>query len=89
MGRFLSPDFNESDDDPEPVPYARLENPQNLNLYSYVKNNPLSRVDANGHVQLCGPDTSGTNTNGDTVVNANCVDLPDPPTLREFRGRTK
>jgi hypothetical protein len=48
-GRFLSPDFNESGDDPEPVPYARLENPQSLNLYSYVKNNPLSRRDENGH----------------------------------------
>jgi RHS repeat-associated protein len=82
-GRFMSPDYTESGDDPEPVPYARLENPQSLNLYSYVKNNPLSRVDANGHVQLCGPDTSVTNANGDTVVNANCVDSPDPPTLRQ------
>ena len=33
MGRFLSPDYDESGDDPEPVPYADLENPQTLNLY--------------------------------------------------------
>ena len=83
MGRFMSPDFNESGDDPEPIPYARLENPQSLNLYSYVNDNPLSRVDANGHLQLCGYTTSGTNAGGDTVVNANCVDLPDPPTIRQ------
>lgn len=46
MGRFLSPDWSAK---LEPVPYAKLDNPQSLNLYSYVLNNPLSRVDADGH----------------------------------------
>jgi len=46
MGRFMSPDWSSS---PEPVPYANLENPQSLNLYSYVLNNPLGRRDADGH----------------------------------------
>jgi RHS repeat-associated protein len=46
MGRFMSPDWSSS---PEPVPYANLENPQSLNLYSYVGNNPLGRRDADGH----------------------------------------
>lgn len=46
MGRFLTPDWA---DKPEAVPYADLMNPQSLNLYGYVKNNPLSRSDANGH----------------------------------------
>jgi len=46
MGRFMSPDFSDS---PEPVPYADLMNPQSLNLYSYVKNNPLSMTDPDGH----------------------------------------
>jgi hypothetical protein len=32
-----------------PVPYAKLENPQTLNLYAYVGNNPLVKVDADGH----------------------------------------
>jgi RHS repeat-associated protein len=82
-GRFLSPDYNETGDDTDPVPYADLTRPQSLNLYGYVGNNPLSRTDANGHVQLCGPETSSLNGNGDTVVNANCVDLPDPPTFRQ------
>lgn len=46
MGRFLSPDWAAKE---EPVPYAKLDNPQTLNLYSYVQNNPLSHVDADGH----------------------------------------
>lgn len=46
MGRWMSPDWA---DDPEPVPYADLENPQSLNLYGYVNNNPLSGTDPDGH----------------------------------------
>jgi RHS repeat-associated protein len=46
MGRFLSPDWAAKI---TPVPYAKLDNPQSLNLYSYVGNNPLSRVDKDGH----------------------------------------
>ena len=36
-------------DEPEPVPYADLEDPQTLNLYSYVGNNPLATADVDGH----------------------------------------
>jgi hypothetical protein len=32
-----------------PVPYSKLDDPQSLNLYGYVENNPLSRADADGH----------------------------------------
>jgi len=46
-GRFLSPDWDAKGDDP--VPYAKLDNPQSLNLYSYVYNNPLLRADPDGH----------------------------------------
>ena len=42
----MSPDWSAKE---EPVPYAKLDNPQSLNLYSYVYNNPLSRADADGH----------------------------------------
>jgi RHS repeat-associated protein len=45
-GRFLSPDWSAKY---EPVPYAKLDNPQSLNLYSYVYNNPLSHIDPDGH----------------------------------------
>jgi RHS repeat-associated protein len=46
MGRYMSPDWSSS---PEAVPYADLGNPQTLNLYSYLGNNPLGGVDADGH----------------------------------------
>src|SRR5580698_10548013 len=46
MGRWMSPDWA---DKPEAVPYSSLDNPQSLNLYGYVYNNPLSRADADGH----------------------------------------
>ncbi len=32
-----------------PVPYAKLGDPQSLNLYAYVLNNPLKTVDPDGH----------------------------------------
>jgi RHS repeat-associated protein len=46
MGRFMSPDWSAK---VAPVPYAKLDDPQSLNLYAYVRNNPLSRVDVDGH----------------------------------------
>jgi len=46
MGRFMSPDWSAKED---PVPYAKLDNPQTLNLYAYMLNNPLGGVDADGH----------------------------------------
>jgi len=46
MGRFMSPDWSSS---PSGVPYADLGDPQSLNLYNYMHNNPLGGVDADGH----------------------------------------
>lgn len=46
MGRFISPDWSANQD---PVPYARLDDPQSLNLYTYGGNNPLIHIDADGH----------------------------------------
>lgn len=42
MGRFMSPDWSAK---AEPVPYSKLDDPQTLNLYAYVTNNPLTRRD--------------------------------------------
>jgi RHS repeat-associated protein len=49
MGRFMSPDWAAKLEGSNPVPYANLEYPQTLNLYSYAGNNPLSRTDPDGH----------------------------------------
>ncbi len=46
MGRFMIPDWSVK---VEPIPYSKLDDPQSLNLYSYVRNHPLSTVDADGH----------------------------------------
>jgi len=46
MGRWMSPDWSAK---AEPVPYAKLDNPQSLNLYAYLKNNPLRTTDPDGH----------------------------------------
>jgi RHS repeat-associated protein len=46
MGRWMSPDWSSS---PSGVPYADLGDPQSLNLYNYMRNNPLGGVDADGH----------------------------------------
>jgi RHS repeat-associated protein len=46
QGRFTSPDWSET---PDPVPYADLSDPQSLNLYAYVRNNPLYYSDPDGH----------------------------------------
>jgi RHS repeat-associated protein len=46
MGRFLTADWSAI---PAPVPYANLSDPQTLNLYAYVGNNPLGTADLDGH----------------------------------------
>ena len=51
MGRFLTADWSAI---PAPVPYADLHNPQTLNLYAYVENNPLGKIDPDGHADLGG-----------------------------------
>jgi hypothetical protein len=52
LGRFITPDWSAV---PVPVPYADLTDPQSLNQYSYVRNIPTSRVDADGHCPMCIP----------------------------------
>jgi RHS repeat-associated protein len=64
MGRFLTPDWAAR---PTSVPYAVFGDPQSLNLYGYVRNDPVTLADADGHdppVPM-GPleDNSGTTYN--------------------------
>jgi RHS repeat-associated protein len=49
MGRFMSPDWSSR---PEAMPYSSLGNPQSLNLYAYVGNNPISGYDRGGEARL-------------------------------------
>ena len=49
LGRFNSPDSVGDGLDPVPVPWANFENPQSLNLYTYVRNNPLANSDPDGN----------------------------------------
>jgi hypothetical protein len=76
MGRWLSPDWSAK---AEPVPYAKLDDPQSLNLYAYVRNNPMIRFDPDGHAGkdwcagsgagslACGVQTAWNNAHG--IVN--------------------
>jgi RHS repeat-associated protein len=47
MGRWATPDW---DARPVSVPYANFGDPQSLNLYLYVRNDPVSQADADGHI---------------------------------------
>ncbi len=47
MGRWMSPDWSGA---PSGVPYAAFRNPQSLNLYAYVGNDPINGEDADGHI---------------------------------------
>jgi len=69
VGRFMTPDWATS---PVAVPYAEFGDPQSLNLYAYVRNNPLSRTDADGHV--CG--VLVFNGSAATGANSGCANKP-------------
>jgi len=76
FGRWLSADWSSV---PVPVPYANLTNPQTLNLYAMVADDPESFADLDGHVTapmpsncaigLCSPgDEKAPGTEGDPQV---------------------
>jgi RHS repeat-associated protein len=50
LGKFMTPDWAEK---PTNVRYASFGNPQSLNLYSYVNNNPTTARDPDGHCDWC------------------------------------
>jgi RHS repeat-associated protein len=62
LGRFASPDefiggpveaWSANDPlPPGPLPYANITDPQSLNKYAYVMNNPLRYIDPTGHALM-------------------------------------
>jgi len=81
MGRFMSPDsFG-----------GHLEDPQTLNHYSYVGNNPLSRTDPDGHdfYQQCGSsDHSGCTQVNTDPQNSKSTQWVQPGSPRKSITRT-
>jgi RHS repeat-associated protein len=73
IGRFMSPDWS---DDAEAAPYANKEDPQTLNSYTYVRNNPLNGIDPDGHLLDCGGQTAVSTGDTSMVVHANCIEIP-------------
>ncbi len=65
QGRWLSADWSAV---PAPIPYANLANPQTLNLYAMVHDNPETFADLDGHDEVvrAGPnDANGLGGGGD------------------------
>ena len=55
IGRFITPDWAAG---PITVPFAKFGDPQSLNLYNYVENAPINRIDADGHDGILGDSSS-------------------------------
>jgi RHS repeat-associated protein len=71
IGRWMTPDWS---DEPSPIPYAKLTNPQSLNLYSYVTDDPVSHTDMNGHFQTAAASGVCRNDNGDVCKHQEIID---------------
>jgi RHS repeat-associated protein len=78
QGRWMSPDPYDGSYD--------ITNPQSLNRYSYVLNNPLRSVDPSGLDEVgdcpgedCGSGNGGGGIGGDTCPVQACVTTPPPP----------
>lgn len=56
FGHMLTSDWSST---PVAVPYANLLNPQTLNLYAMVSDDPESFADLDGHASGFGPGVNG------------------------------
>jgi RHS repeat-associated protein len=90
LGRFMTPDWAAK---PTTVPYASFGDPQTLNLYAYLANLPVNRVDADGH---CPPDggSNGSSTSScptlrkeDVAAIKVQVDNSNKPTTDDKKGK--
>ena len=80
LGRFVTPDWAAK---PVTVPYAHFGNPQSLNLYSYVNNNPTTVGDSDGH---CPWNTPGCTPKSDPAQNTSQQQTPQ--TQSDQKGST-
>jgi len=71
VGRWLSADWSAV---PAPVPYANLTNPQTLNLYAMVSDDPESFSDLDGHETEVTPEIGNADENaGELECGAQCT----------------
>jgi RHS repeat-associated protein len=77
FGRWLSADWSNV---PVAVPYANLSNPQTLNLYAMVADDPESFVDLDGHEDAPAAQNGSSNTNcNNTQQNCSTNGAATPP----------
>jgi RHS repeat-associated protein len=81
LGRFMTPDWAAK---PVTVPYAHFGNPQSLNLYSYVQNNPTTMGDPDGHVAGADDLIEGAVVGFTIAVMATQAYYAMPPEQRNF-----
>jgi RHS repeat-associated protein len=81
LGRFMTPDWATK---PTDVPYANFGNPQSLNLYSYVQNNPTTMGDPDGHVAGADDLVEGAVVGLTIAVMATQAYYAMPPEQRNF-----
>jgi RHS repeat-associated protein len=91
QGRWTIPDWSGKT---EPVPYAKLGDTQTLNLYVYVRNNPLGVADPDGHCPADNPNCQDLKPNPATVtvevkqaIN-NSVAASNKPTADDPKGKS-
>jgi len=75
---------------PTAVPYAVFGDPQSLNLYSYVRNNPVARADADGHCEaVCWTIVGGLVVGGIIVKEVSDLSEENTPRRRAWDGIVK
>jgi len=67
------------------VPYANFGDPQSLNLYAYVRNNPVGSIDADGHADRVSYKNEFGGPMPDTVANE-AVSAADPRAGENIAG---
>jgi RHS repeat-associated protein len=90
MGRWMTPDWSARH---EAIPYVDLRNPQTLDLYAYVGNNPTTATDPDGHFWSPGDwfsaalnDASGGVQQPSTTSNDSNAPSTDPPDSAQNTG---